>query len=73
MITWIKPSGIEITTNELEETIDYAVSLGWEPVVPEEAPAEDVDASGVEFDPAIHWKNRRVDSDGNWMVKKAQE
>jgi hypothetical protein len=72
MITWTKPSGIVIETNELDETIDYAISLGWEPVVPEEIPAEDVDASGVEFNPEIHYKNRRTDSDGNWMVKKVK-
>lgn len=26
---WIKPSGIEIETNDLEETIKYCKSLGW--------------------------------------------
>ena len=26
---WIKPSGIEIETNNLEETLKYCVSLGW--------------------------------------------
>lgn len=26
---WIKPSGLEIETNDLDETIDYCESLGW--------------------------------------------
>lgn len=71
MIKWIRPSGTTIETNESKETIDYCVSLGWEPYIEPTVDAEDVDASGTEYDPAIHYKNRRVDADGNWMVKKA--
>ena len=26
---WIKPSGVEIETNDSEETIKYCKSLGW--------------------------------------------
>jgi hypothetical protein len=26
---WIKPSGLEIETNDSEETIKYCKSLGW--------------------------------------------
>lgn len=29
MITWEKPSGLEITTNDLKETKEYCKSLGW--------------------------------------------
>jgi len=29
-IKWIKPSGVEIQTNDREETIKYCESLGWE-------------------------------------------
>lgn len=29
MIKWIKPSGVEIETNDLEETVAYVESLGW--------------------------------------------
>lgn len=29
MITWVKPSGSEITTNDLKETIEYCKSLGF--------------------------------------------
>lgn len=29
MIIWVKPSGLEITTNDLKETKEYAKSLGW--------------------------------------------
>lgn len=70
MATWIKPSGVKVETNEMEETIDYCVSLGWEPYLEPTVDPEDVDASGVEFDPVIHYKNRRMDADGNWLVKK---
>lgn len=70
MIKWIRPSGTVIETNERKETIDYCVSLGWEPYQEPTVDPEDVDASGTEFDPEIHWKNRRTDADGNWMVKK---
>jgi hypothetical protein len=30
MITWVKPNGNEITTNEEKETIEYCESLGFE-------------------------------------------
>lgn len=30
MIKWIKPSGLEITTNERSETVAYCEKLGWE-------------------------------------------
>jgi len=30
-ITWIRPSGSEITTNGSPETIQYAAELGWKP------------------------------------------
>ena len=26
---WIKPSGVEVKTNDREETIEYCISLGW--------------------------------------------
>lgn len=26
---WIKPNGTEIETNDRDETIEYALSLGW--------------------------------------------
>lgn len=29
MIKWIKPSGVEIETNDLEATVAYCESLGW--------------------------------------------
>lgn len=29
MIDWIKPSGLEIQTNDRPETIAYCESLGW--------------------------------------------
>lgn len=29
---WVKPSGQEIETNDLPETIEYCESLGWKPV-----------------------------------------
>ena len=29
MIKWEKPSGVEIKTNSLSETVAYAESLGW--------------------------------------------
>lgn len=28
-ITWTKPSGLKITTNDKKETIEYCESLGW--------------------------------------------
>ena len=28
-IVWTKPSGLEIETNDMEETVKYAESLGW--------------------------------------------
>lgn len=30
-ITWIRPSGSEITTNGLPATIERAAQLGWKP------------------------------------------
>ncbi len=33
---WIKPSGMEIETNDLPKTIAYCESLGWERVGSEE-------------------------------------
>lgn len=29
MITWVKPSGLEIQTNDNPSVIEYAKSLGW--------------------------------------------
>lgn len=29
---WKKPSGMEIETNDMDETIEYCKSLGWEMV-----------------------------------------
>jgi hypothetical protein len=29
---WIKPSGVEVETNDRPETVKYASSLGWKPV-----------------------------------------
>lgn len=43
MITWIKPNGIEIETNELPATVAYADSLKWV--------REDVDEDKVEPEP----------------------
>lgn len=71
MIKWLRPSGTEIETNEMESTIDYCLSLGWKPMREEYViEMNDIDASGTVFDPDIHWKNRRKDADGNWKVKK---
>ncbi len=30
MAHWVKPSGIEMKTNDMKETIEYCESLGWE-------------------------------------------
>jgi len=30
-IKWIRPSGSEIETNDLEATVDHCVRLGWKP------------------------------------------
>ncbi len=30
-ITWVRPSGTEITTNGSPETIKHAAELGWKP------------------------------------------
>jgi len=30
MITWIKPSGQELETNDRKETVEYLESLGYE-------------------------------------------
>lgn len=64
-IKWIRPSGSEIETNGLDETIEYCISLGWKPA------EDETDASGEPFDPEIHYKSRAMDDDGNWKVKKA--
>ncbi len=40
---WKKPSGLEIETNELDATVKYCESLGWERMngqVPEDDPPE---------------------------------
>lgn len=29
LIDWLKPNGSKITTNALDETVEYAESLGW--------------------------------------------
>jgi len=29
MITWTRPSGVDIETNDKKETITFAESLGW--------------------------------------------
>lgn len=29
MIKWIKPSGVEIETNDREETVKHCEKLGW--------------------------------------------
>ena len=29
MIKWVKPSGLEIETNDRKETVEYCVSIGW--------------------------------------------
>lgn len=36
---WVKPSGVEIETNDREETIEYCKSLGWKEVKAKKAPA----------------------------------
>lgn len=73
MIKWKKPSGAVIETNDMPETVDACLSMDWQPLL-DGRPVdveEDFDASGELFDPERHWKNRRKDADGNWMVKKA--
>ena len=40
-ITWIRPSGREITTNGLPATIEQAAKLGWVPKGAEVAKAPD--------------------------------
>lgn len=35
---WIKPSGVEVETNDMPETITYCRSLGWQEVSEDEAP-----------------------------------
>jgi hypothetical protein len=30
-ITWVRPSGTEITTNGLPATIEHAAQMGWKP------------------------------------------
>lgn len=39
MITWIRPSGSKIETNESDATIEYAVAAGWK--LAKEAPTND--------------------------------
>lgn len=29
MIKWVKPSGLKIETNDMDETVEYCKSLGW--------------------------------------------
>jgi hypothetical protein len=29
MIKWVKPSGVELETNDLKKTVAYCESLGW--------------------------------------------
>ena len=29
MLTWVKPNGVKVTTNDYPETIKTAESLGW--------------------------------------------
>ena len=42
-IHWIKPSGVEIETNDSDETIAYCESLGWKPMTTRQAdPAPEV-------------------------------
>lgn len=38
MITWIKPSGVELETNDFPATIAAAESLGWKRKGEEEKP-----------------------------------
>jgi hypothetical protein len=33
---WTKPSGVEVETNDSEETIEYCKSLGWKETKKEE-------------------------------------
>ena len=51
MITWIKPSGLEIETGENEATIKMAESLGW----------ERAEQSEIEFD----WGKSAKDGDSS--------
>lgn len=41
MITWIRPSGTEIETNESDATVDYAIGAGWKLKDSKEAPKDD--------------------------------
>ena len=50
MAKWKKPSGVEIETNDLPETIEYCESLGWEMLdeatIEEPAPESETDSGG---------------------------
>lgn len=46
-ITWVRPSGTEITTNGDRATVQYAAELGWKPKG-EEAPPAKATASKAE-------------------------
>ena len=37
-ISWIKPSGLEIVTNDEKATVEYCESLGWERAKAEKKP-----------------------------------
>tara|TARA_R110000796_G_scaffold163505_3_gene280438 strand:- start:146 stop:409 length:264 start_codon:yes stop_codon:yes gene_type:complete len=43
MITWVKPSGLQIETNDMKTTVAYCKSLGWE-IISNDAECNDPDA-----------------------------
>lgn len=71
-ITWRKPNGNTIQTNDCEATIEAATAAGWV-VDGEETPVEpvdDVDARGLAWDERINTSNKSKDKNGNWKYKK---
>ena len=47
---WVKPSGVEIETNDREETIEYCESLGWKPIEDEQADSIVISPATAEAD-----------------------
>lgn len=66
MITWIKPSGVTLQTNEHPANIAAAEAAGWV----REGHGEDVDVRGIEWDARLHTSNKSTNEDGSWRYKK---
>lgn len=49
-ITWKKPSGMEIRTNDTREIIAYCESIGWKREVAESAPEPEMPRVGDEME-----------------------